>query len=91
MSTPTKTAFPQLNPRGIRPGQRIRAYDYSPELTALPVYAEGEVLRHVSSPLEGIEIRCDTCTHYGREGTRFVVPYDKITADFPGRITLIIP
>lgn len=73
----------------IRVGQQIRAYDYDPALTELPVYAEGEVLRHVDAPLPGIEIRCDYCTSYGREGTRFVVPYDKTIAEFSGRVCLI--
>lgn len=76
----------QFDPRQCLPGQRIRAYDYDPELTQIPVFAEGEVVRHVQSPLAGIEIRCDHCTHYGREGTLFVVPYDKISAEFLGRI-----
>ena len=78
-----------LDPRSLQPGQRIRAYDYDPALTELPVYAEGEIVRHTQSPLPGIEIRCEYCTHYGREGTLFVVPYDKIIAEFHGRIMLL--
>lgn len=77
-------AYPEM-----RPGQRIRAYDYDPALTHRPVYAEGVITACIASPLEGVEIECDRCTFYGREGSRFVVPYDRDVADFPGRIVLL--
>lgn len=72
-------------------GQRIRAYDYSPdEVGGRHVFSQGVITEIVEFPYLAYRIKCEQCTYSGRTGKTLEIPMEKSSHEFDNRIILVI-